>query len=309
MRTVPVSADRRFHRAHVKPARRRGPMRHAVMFVAKVVVPLGLVVVLGYQGASAIGTSSTFQIQTVKVSGNTRTPTADIMAALNGLQGTSIVTVDLDAWRLRLQETPWVRDATFHRALPSTLEIAVTEREPVGIGRIKNRLYVIDERGAVIADYGPQYADLDLPIIDGLSASPGRDGQGDEGRAALAARVIAALRAQPAIAQRLSQVDVADPHNAAVIVNGDPAVIYVGEDRFLPRLESYLGLATTLRERVADIDYVDLRFDDRIYVRPSSMMRGKKVSAPVPGARVDVLPAKTALEPQARSARPARTRR
>src|SRR5262249_56571485 len=33
---------------------------------------------------------------------------------------------------------------------------------------------------------------------------------------------------------------------------------------------SYLDLAPTLRERVADIDYVDLRFDDRIYVRPAS---------------------------------------
>src|SRR6187549_3486977 len=168
MRTVPVSADRRFHRAHVKPARRRGSLRHALILAAKVVVPLVLLPGLAYWGAYAIGDAPAFQIQTVKVSGNTRTPTADIMSALDGLQGTSIVTVDLEAWRVRLQQTPWVRDATFHRALPSTLEIVVTEREPVGIGRVKERLYVIDERGAVIADYGPQYADLDLPIVDGL---------------------------------------------------------------------------------------------------------------------------------------------
>jgi cell division septal protein FtsQ len=58
-----------------------------------------------------------------------------------------------------------------------------------------------------------------------------------------------------------------------VILNGDPAVIYVGEDRFLPRLESYLELAAAVRERVADIDYVDLRFDERIYVRPVQARR------------------------------------
>ena len=39
--------------------------------------------------------------------------------------------------------------------------------------------------------------------------------------------------------------------------------------KFLARLQGYLDLAPTLRERVADIDYVDLRFDDRIYVRPT----------------------------------------
>jgi len=54
----------------------------------------------------------------------------------------------------------------------------------------------------------------------------------------------------------------------SVILNRDTAVIRLGEDQFLPRLESYLELAAALHERVADIDYVDLRFDDRIYVRP-----------------------------------------
>jgi cell division septal protein FtsQ len=80
----------------------------------------------------------------------------------------------------------------------------------------------------------------------------------------------------------VSQIDVADLHNAAVILTGDPAVIQLGEDQFLPRLQGYLELAPALRERVADIDYVDLRFDDRIYVRPASapsLRRGKPGSA------------------------------
>jgi hypothetical protein len=46
--------------------------------------------------------------------------------------------------------------------------------------------------------------------------------------------------------------------------------VYVGEERFLERLRSYLALSAALQERIADIDYVDLRFEDRIYVRPRS---------------------------------------
>jgi len=196
---------------------------------------------------------------------------------LSGLRGQSLLFTDLDAWRRRLMASPWVREAALRRSLPSTVEVVVLERQPMGVGRINGELYLVDERGVVIDQFGPQYADFDLPIIDGLAAATPSAAphaapatMTDETRADLAARVIAALKSNAAVARRLSQVDVSDPHNATVILNGDSAVIELGEEQFLPRLESYLGLASALRERVAEIDYVDLRFEDRIYVKPAS---------------------------------------
>jgi cell division septal protein FtsQ len=100
--------------------------------------------------------------------------------------------------------------------------------------------------------------------------APGGGPAADEVRAELAARVIAALGPAPELARRLSQIDVSDRYNVALILAGDPAVIHVGHERFLPRLQAYVELAATLRERVPDIEHVDLRFDDRIYVRPVS---------------------------------------
>jgi cell division protein FtsQ len=193
------------------------------------------------------------------------------------------VWADLDFWRQQLLKSPWVRDAAMRRSLPSTVDVVISERKPVAVGRIKDEMYLVDERGAIIDRFGPQYADLDLPIVDGLmllgsssmsgSSISGSSLMTDEPRAELAARVITALQSKPQIASRLSQVDVRDVHNAAVILNGDSAVIQLGEDQFLARLESYLDLASALHERVAEIDYVDLRFDDRIYVRPAGKRR------------------------------------
>ena len=40
----------------------------------------------------------------------------------------------------------------------------------MGIGRIGDGLYLIDQRGAIIDEFGPNYAEFDLPIIDGLAA-------------------------------------------------------------------------------------------------------------------------------------------
>jgi cell division septal protein FtsQ len=46
-------------------------------------------------------------------------------------------------------------------------------------------------------------------------------------------------------------------------------MIRLGNERFAERLQSYHELAPALREQVPAIDYVDLRFDERVYVRPS----------------------------------------
>jgi cell division septal protein FtsQ len=156
--------------------------------------------------------------------------------------------------------------------LPSTIEIVLQERQPVGLARIQDGLYLIYERGVVIDEYGPPYASFDLPIVDGLRGSVVEHGPADPDaeRAALAARLIAAVRGDANIAGRVSQIDVSDVRNAAVVLSGDPATIYVGDDRFLPRLQSYLQLADTLKERAGgvDIDYVDLRFERQIIIGP-----------------------------------------
>jgi cell division septal protein FtsQ len=227
-----------------------------------------------YRIASVVTHARMLQVDRIVVHGNERMSNGEVLAVLNGLRGESLVWTDLDRWRQRLLASPWVRDAALRRSLPSTVEVAIAERQPIGVARIAGELYLVDERGVIIDGYGPQYADLDLPIVDGLSARAPESGlMTDEARADLASRVIAALRAKPDVAKRLSQVDVTDAHNAAVILTGDSAVIQLGDDQFLPRLQSYLDLATALRERVAEIDYVDVRFEDRIYVRPTAAAR------------------------------------
>jgi cell division protein FtsQ len=187
---------------------------------------------------------------------------------VGNLRGTSILTADLPAYRRRLLRSPWVADVALRRVLPSTVEVFVSERRPMGLCRIGNQMYLVDRLGIVIDEFGPQYAEFDLPIIDGLVRPPSSAEPAlDERRADLAARVIDAIASRKDLAQRVSQIDVADLHDAVVLLDGDQALLHLGEDRFLDRLQSYLDVASALRERVPDIDYVDLRFDQRMYVR------------------------------------------
>ena len=274
MSPVAVPADRRFRRAHVKPARTRRSWRTSLRSLLSAVV-LALLAFAAYRVARAAADAPVLRIDRILVRGNERLSAGEVRALLNGLRGQSLIWADLDAWRARLLSSAWIRDAEVRRSLPSTIEVVVFEKEPLGIARLDGRLYLMDDHGTLIDEYGPQYAAFDLPMIDGLSAPAGSPAPVDERRVELAARVIDALRTQPEVAHRLSQIDVRDVHNAAVILSGDAAVIRLGETQFLQRLRSYLDVAPALRERVADIDHVDVRFDGRIYVKPAG-----KVSKP-----------------------------
>lgn len=270
MSPVAAPSDRRFRRAHLKPARRRRSWRGLVKPALTWLVLVGLLAFGVYRTTSMAAHAGALQINRIAVRGNERLSKSEVLAILNGLRGQNLLWTDLDVWRKKLLASPWVRDASLRRSLPSTVDVVISERSPIGIGRITGEMFLIDERGVVIDQFGPQYADFDLPIVDGLTIH--RDGnriEADEARAELAARVITSLAARPAIGKRLSQVDVSDVRNATVILNGDTAVIHLGDDQFLHRIESYLDVASTLRDRVAEIDYVDLRFEDRIYVRPA----------------------------------------
>ncbi len=267
--SVRTLTDRRFRRAHLRPGRRRR-LAARRRFVVRALVVAIVVVAGGRWLIGAVQRFTAFSVATVSVDGNYRVSRGEIVALVNVLHGQNILVADLEAARARLLSSGWIEDATVRRVLPSTIAIVVTEREPVGIGRFGSRLYLVDARGTVIDEYGPWFPSVDLPIIDGLSAS-GREGlvDIDNTRAALAANLMQQVGTHEQLAARISQVDVRDPNDAVVLLAGDPALIHLGTERFVERLEVYLDLASTLRAQVPQIDYVDLRFDRRVYVGPA----------------------------------------
>ena len=274
---VAAPSDKRFRRSHVRPARRRRPWTGRGWPIARLSVAVALALYGAYRGAHLVLSAEALQVTRITVSGNVRLSKGEIVALMDGLRGQSMVTADLESWRKKLMASPWVGSAAMRRVLPGTIAVAISERQPMGIGRLGDGLYLIDQQGTIIDEFGPNYAEFDLPIIDGL-AGPPRDGSPliDDARAALAARLLFSLEARPDLAKRVSQVDVRDVRDAVVILKNDPALVRLGDDQFVERLQSYLDLAPALRERVADIDYVDLRFDDRIYVRPHTQVRAAR---------------------------------
>jgi cell division protein FtsQ len=270
MTPVAAPADKRFRRSRVSPARKRRWWPPSWGTVARVGAAFTVLAFVLYHTIGFVLASDALTVTRITVQGNERMSRGEVLGLLDGLSGASIVLTDLESWRQRLLTSPWVADASIRRMFPGTLAVVIEERQPIGIGRIKGALYLIDKTGTVIDEFGPNYADFDLPIIDGLSPKGAEDQSVDEARAALAGRLMSELARRPKLAGQVSQIDVTDVRNAIVLLKGDTALLRVGDKRFTERLQAYLDLLPALREQMPDIDYVDLRFDERVYVRPQS---------------------------------------
>ena len=262
--TVSAAADRRFRRSSIRPGKRRSwraALTRALLIGAGAVAVLALAT----WGVLSFTNAGIFRVDHVDVQGNHRLADGEVRALLDGVTDQSIFHVDLGEYRVRLLDSPWVSDAVLWRVFPSTVQVRVTERTPLAVARLNRLSYLVDATGTIIDAAGPQYREFDLPIVDGLLADDASGTLADPERVQLVERLLADLSGRSDLLKRISQVDVSNPRNAVVLLDGEPARLFLGDRDFLARLQRYEEAAGKVRERVAAIDYFDLRFD-RVFV-------------------------------------------
>ncbi len=271
---ITAPADQRFRRPDSRPVRRR-PSVLLSRFWKPAVAAVAVLAILGAISVVVLTTPG-LAIDRIVVRGHFRLPASTVEGLLADLRGQNILRADLEAARARVFGTPWVEDVSLWRVLPRTIEVRVVERTPIAIARLGQRLHLMDARGVVMAEFGPAYQDLDLPIVDGLSRAPARgDARLDPARVDAVRRFLEALEARPALKERISQIDVSYPRDVVVLLDDDSASLRLGEAQFVERLEFYFEMLPWLGDQFQDIEYVDLRVDGRVYVK----QRGESDSA------------------------------
>jgi cell division protein FtsQ len=289
---VKAPADKRFKRGRVKTPRKTA--RRWTALVRPLVKWTLVVGIVGYTTGRALALvteSPALRIRHVAVQGQRHLKRADVLARVQMLDGQNIVRADLEAARRRLLGSPWIAEATLRRQLPSTIEILITERQPVALARLaRGGLQLVARDGMVLGPVGAAQAGFDLPIADGLMPLPGRSLSGpglgvgiparvDAARAELVGRLVEALREEEGLLALVSQVDVSDVEDAVVLLGDDPARVHLGHEDFARRVRAYRDLAPTLLMHVDAIDSADVRYDGRVFVRPA---RGRTTSAGQP---------------------------
>lgn len=206
-----------------------------------------------------------FAVKTIEVTSQRDFVGRDIRALLDASRFGNLLLLDIGALQDRIEAHRWVKEARLRKVFPSSLKVELTEREPVALLKNEKGYLVIDPEGAGLELLAAR-EDADLPLL--IDANHFRQHYQD--KIALAWRCLSALTPEQRL--ELEALDLSRNHCVGAFLRGSAVLFILGEERFSQRLAFIRSRLEGLEALYGPVEYVDLRFDDRIIFKPLPAM-------------------------------------
>lgn len=203
---------------------------------------------------AVVGAITPFKLVDVTVEGRDYVERSDILAALNVKSGDSLLGIDLQAARQKLEAIDWVASATVERRLPDTLYVTLVERRAVAIWQNGEEYTLIDRDGRTVrASRMPPGAET-LLLLGGPGA-PEHVGE-----------LLLLLAYEPAVARELRAAVWVGQRRWNLILNNG-VEIWLPEEDAVAALQQLAKLDEKHRLLSREFGVVDLRLPDKLYLR------------------------------------------
>jgi cell division protein FtsQ len=210
-----------------------------------------------------------FAVRTIEIAGAVHTPRPALDAITRHYVGANLFRIDIARVQRDLGGLAWVRRIDIEKKLPGTLRISVVERTPVALVTHDSRVDYVDGEGVDFAELAPAVGDSDLPLIEGAR---GRE-------LARSVAFLAALRANDKeVYSRISEVQPIAPNGFAIFDRDLATIVYVNAGDVSKKVRSLYAVARAEQLGRGAIDYADLRFNDRIVIKPVKPMNTPAVA-------------------------------
>jgi cell division protein FtsQ len=204
-----------------------------------------------------------FAIRSIEISGIVHAPRGAIEAVTRQYAGANLFRLDLETLRARLRTQPWVESVAVEKKLPDTLQVAIIERKPAALVATPGGLRYVDRNGIVFAPLSPEVGDPDLPLI--------ADTAGSDVRAAVT--FLERLRVErPDLYARVSQITATRAEGFAIWDRDLDTTVYVGAGG-REKWTAIHQIAQAEGWGPGAIEYADVRFRDRIVIKPKDAVR------------------------------------
>jgi cell division protein FtsQ len=206
-------------------------------------------------------TCDDFAVKKIEVSCRRDFVRRDIRALLDSSKFGNLLLLDIRALQDRIESYRWVKEARLRKVFPSSLKVELLEREPVALLKVGGGYLVIDEEGVGLARLTAK-DDVDLPLL--IDDSVFQDHYKE--KISLAWQCLSDLG--PEMRNEVEALDLSVNHSVSAILKGMTTRFILGEERFSERLTFIRSRLSELERLSGPLEYVDLRFDDRIIFRP-----------------------------------------
>jgi cell division protein FtsQ len=202
-----------------------------------------------------------FAVNKIEVSCHRDFVGRDIRALLDASKFGNLLLLDIRALQDRIESHRWVKEARLRKVFPSSLKVELSEREPVALLKVGGSYLVIDEEGVGLERLAAR-EDADLPLLLDNSIFQNHYQE----KISLAWRCLSAL--EPELRRELDALDLSVNHCVSAFLRGMTTRFILGDERFSERLSFIRSYLSELERQNGPLEYVDLRFDDRIIFRP-----------------------------------------
>jgi len=238
------------------------PGRRAPLDMKRVLLALGLTA-LGFfavhEAYRLVISWGKLTIRRVDLSCPDKTVGAEIDQTLKGIHWGNILLLDISDVRRRIESLPWVKSARIRKIFPSSVKIDVAVREPAAVLE-KEGLILIDPEGVELGPAGPERSS-GLPVL--VDEGRFRDGAADKiGRAR---ECLDAMT--PEERSEAETLDLSDAGDVVLKFRSGPTRLKLGDELFGQRIALFRKMKDRWESELGPLEYVDLRFSDRVYVK------------------------------------------
>lgn len=223
-----------------------------------------------------------FGLSTITIKGASEAIDSEIQGLIEPWRGENLLTLDLDAVERKLRTHPWIGSSgsvRLQRRLPGSLAVTLDERKAGGLALLDGVVWLLDSNGMPLDRYGPRYARHDFPIIKGLDGLKTRATRTDTKAAGRLAQALAAgvaatrtlAAGAPDFYAEISEIDVSDPTMIVLRLDSAEYDLRLSTEDCLKNLDNYFAIRDRIKSPDGGpIEYVDLRWKDRVAVMPAS---------------------------------------
>lgn len=226
---------------------------------------LVLLITGAYWGAKyAIDTArkALFPVKEIVFSGNKHISESELKAIM-GINGNeSLLGLSSKELEARLLKSPWIKAVSFRKDLPHRFTVRIEESMPYALLEMNGRTFFVDDKGNLLEELKGESIPF-LPIISG-------DPFKNSSVFSEVLNLVRTIKDKGFIAVK-DRIEIIIPHGAGpedISMQVDGMLVKVGHGEYEEKLQRLLELENEIMRRGIPVDYIDLRFANKVIVKP-----------------------------------------
>lgn len=226
---------------------------------------LALLITGAYWGAKyAIDTArkTLFPVKEIVFSGNKHVSESELKAIMGINVNESLLELSSKELEGRLLKSPWIKAVSFRKDFPHRFTVRIEESMPYALLEMNGRTFFVDDKGNLLEELKGESIPF-LPIISG-------DPFKNSSVFSEVLNLVRTMKDKGFIAVK-DRIEVIIPHGAGpedISMQVDGMLVKVGHGEYEEKLQRLLELEDEIMRRGIPVDYIDLRFANKVIVKP-----------------------------------------